>query len=80
MYTTREGHSQSERERKDVGKKENCYDCTADTLAVHSDGFKLDLGATGLTEIIRAGGASSNLQSRAKAECVQAVKQRKLES
>lgn len=28
----------------------------------------MGLGATGLTEIIRAGGASSNLQSRAKAE------------
>lgn len=28
----------------------------------------MGLGAIGLTEIIRAGGASSNLQSRAKAE------------
>lgn len=53
---------------KDRGKKEKCYDCTLDTLALHSGGFKLNLGATGLTEIIRAGGASSNLQSRAKGE------------
>lgn len=37
-------------------------------MAVHSGGFKLGLGAIGLTEIIRAGGASSNLQSRAKGE------------
>lgn len=56
------------REREDRGKKEKCYDCTPDTLAVHSGGFKLGLGAIGLTEIIRAGGASSNLQSRVKAE------------
>lgn len=54
--------------KKDRGKKEKCYDCTPDTLAVHSGGFKLGLGAIGLTEIIRAGGVGSNLQSRAKGE------------
>lgn len=36
--------------------------------SVHGGSFKLDLGAIGLTEIIRAGGASNNLQSRAKEE------------
>lgn len=51
--------------RKGKIKKEKCYDCTLDTLAVHSGSFKLRLGATGLTEIIKAGGASTNLQSRA---------------
>lgn len=49
-------------------RKREMYDCAPDTLAVHSVAFKLGPGAIGLTEIIRAGGASSNLQSGAKAE------------
>lgn len=53
---------------KDRGKKEECCDCSPDTLADYSGSFKLDLGATGLAEIIRAGGAGSNLQSRAREE------------
>ena len=37
-------------------------------MAVHIGSFKLGMGAFHLTGIIRAGGASSNLQSRVKGE------------
>lgn len=38
-------------------------DGAPDTLAVHSGSIKLGYVAFGLTEIISAGGSSSNLQS-----------------
>lgn len=55
--------------------QETCRDCTPDALIVHSGCFKSGQGAFGLTEIIRAGGLSSKMQSQAEGERSSLAKQ-----